>query len=436
MSIKGLFTLGNLYISDFLRPGQSAKEKHELALFMDDDGAVRLQDHIPVNKMFGKYWYRSGTNESMKNALKDIVTSILNIRKHDSYVHHSCTWIDIASNDGTLLSNVPSNYYRIGVDPCEDSFLYEAQSRSELIIQDYFSKSILKEGTKADVITSIAVFYDIVNREQFLNDLYDVLDDNGLWVLQLSYTPLMIKQMAFDNICHEHFYYYSLSNIKKLLERNGFVIRDVQLNTVNGGSFRLYVQKNTSDETRYSDQPHRDVCNMRIDSLLAYEMEIEIDAPLTWIKFCSDIVKLRDEVRMFILAEKAKGKTIWGYGASTKGNTLLQYFELDNTIIDAIADRSEYKQETRTVGTNIPVVSEMEMRAAHPDYLLILPWHFISEFMERESEYLNTGGKFIVPCPQLRIIGKSEKEIREYVYSQTGQETSEQIESYINKITE
>lgn len=428
MSTTALLTLGNLYISDFLRPDQEDKERHELALFMDEDGAVRLEKHIPVNKMFGKYWYRSGTNESMRRALKDVVDSILSLRpKSDK------TWLDIASNDGTLLSYVPKEYYRIGIDPCEDSFLEEAKSHSDCIVQDYFSSKYMKDmGTKADVITTIAMFYDIVDREQFLNDVYEVLKDDGLWVLQLSYTPLMLKQMAFDNICHEHYYYYSLFNIKKLLERNDFVIRDVQLNTVNGGSFRLYVQKNVSDETKYADQPSRDVCNMRIESLLAYEKTLDLDAPFTWLEFMSDIVKLRNEVREFIVTEKKRGKTIWGYGASTKGNTLLQYFELDNTLIDAIADRSEYKHGTRTVGTNIPIVSEDEMRKANPDYLLILPWHFITEFERRESAYLNAGGRFIVPCPKLKIIKRTPDEIRNYVYSQTHQETSDKIEKYIN----
>jgi len=434
MGTGALITLGDLYISDFIREGEKPRGgKHDLTLIMDEDGAVRLTKHIPINKMFGKYWYRSGTNESMKKALKDIVDSILSVRKNDSYINRECTWIDIASNDGTLLSYVPSNYFRVGIDPCEDSFLKEAKANSDLIIQDYFSKEAYNLR-KADVITSIAVFYDIVDREKFLDDLYFTLKDDGLWVLQLSYTPLMLKQIAFDNICHEHYYYYSLTNIQKLLSRHGFKIMDVQLNTVNGGSFRLYVMKKDADDTLFSDQPYRDVCQMRIDSLLAYENEIKPDAPMTWMQFMSDIVFLRKSVRDFILAEKAKGKSIWGYGASTKGNTLLQYFDLDNTLIDAIADRSEYKWGTKTVGTNIPVVSEEQMRKAKPDYLLILPWHFISEFVKREDKYLCEGGKFIVPCPKLKIIKKSETEIRGYVYSMTGQESSEGIEKYINSI--
>jgi ubiquinone/menaquinone biosynthesis C-methylase UbiE len=354
--------------------------------------------------MFGKYWYRSGINETMKLALKDIVDSILRLRKNDSYINKKNTWLDIASNDGTLLSFVPSNYYRIGIDPCEDSFQEEARKHSELNIQDYFSHAEIERYTprKADIITSIAMFYDVLDRDTFLNDINSILKDDGLWVMQLSYTPLMLKQLAFDNICHEHYYYYSLSNLKKLLERYGFKVIDVQLNNVNGGSFRVYVQK--KDATSLMSQPDQDVCSIRINSLLTYEKEIGIDAPFTWLKFMSDIAKLSNEVKDFIKSEVEKGKTVWGYGASTKGNTLLQYFELDNTLITAIADRTEYKHGLKTVGTNIPIVSEEAMRIVKPDYLLILPWHFIDNFIEREKDYLNNGGHFIVPCPKLKII--------------------------------
>jgi hypothetical protein len=399
METTKLFTLGDLYISDFLRPDQNpSHDKSELTLTIDDDGAIRLPHHVPVNKMFGKYWYRSGTNESMRASLKDVVDSILSFKK----TVKSQIWLDIASNDGTLLSFVPEKWIRIGVDPCEDSFLEEAKRHSDVIIQDYFTAE--KISVKADVITSIAVFYDIVEREKFLGDIYKCLNDDGLWVLQLSYTPLMLKQMAFDNICHEHFYYYSLFNIKALLSRNGFKIMDCQLNDVNGGSFRLYVMKDIANDDDFAPRPYRDVCSIRIDSLLNYENKLQLRNPLTWLKFKSDIDKLKKDVIDFIKTEKKKGRVIWGYGASTKGNTLLQYFGIDNTMIDAIADRSEYKWGCRTVGTNIPIVSEEEMRAVHPDYLLILPWHFISGFIEREKEYINNGGHFIIPCPNLKII--------------------------------
>src|SRR5581483_10616930 len=164
----------------------------------------------------------------------------------------------------------------------------------------------------------------------FIRDVDQVMDDDGLWVLQLSYTPLMIKQMAFDNICHEHIYYYSLFNLKYLFETYGFKIVDCQLNDINGGSFRVYAMKQKGDSRKFSSQPYRDVCNFRIQSLLEYEKTLKLDSIDTWEEFFQDIEKLKNQTVDFIKAEKLQGKKIWGYGASTKGNTLLQYFGLDN----------------------------------------------------------------------------------------------------------
>ena len=405
--MKELLTLGEIYVSDFLKEGEKSKTgKSELKLLLDDDGCVHLSTPTPVNRMFGKYWYRSGTNDSMKKGLKDIVDSILYVTKLDV----GDVWLDIGTNDGTLFNYVPKDFITVGIDPVEDSFKEEAEKVCDLFIQDYFSAKVFKKHyQRAKVVTSIAMFYDIVEREKFLADINEVLDDNGLWVLQQSYTPLMIKQLAFDNICHEHYYYYSLFNLQRLLEKNGFKVMDCQVNDINGGSFRLYVMKHNADERYFASQPYRDCCRLRLDSLLDYEKTLELESRWTWFDFYQDVSKLRDNILTFICGEKQRGKIIYGYGSSTKGNTLLQYFELDSTLITAIADRNPYKVGLRTVGTDIPICSEEDMRKAQPDYLLILPWHFITEFREREREYLAKGGKFIVPCPKLQIIGKDEE---------------------------
>jgi hypothetical protein len=355
--------------------------------------------------MYGKYWYRSGINQSMKNELQRIVNSILDVKK----LKENDIWVDIACNDGTMFDFIPNNIIKIGIDPVDNSYKNESEKRSDLIIQDYFSADVYKKskfGTqKAKVVTSIAMFYDLENPDTFIQDVGEILDDNGLWVLQLSYTPLMIEQLAFDNICHEHIYYYSLFNLKKLMEKNGFKIVDCQLNDTNGGSFRVYVMKENADVKKFATQPHRDVCNFRIQSLLTLEEKLKLDSVDTWMDFYNRILDLKEQTVSFIKSEKEKGKKIWGYGASTKGNTLLQYFGLDNTLIDGIAERSVYKWGLKTVGTNIPMYSEEQMRNEKPDYLLVLPWHFISEFVERERDFLLGGGKFIVPCPKFQIIG-------------------------------
>jgi hypothetical protein len=402
-----LFTLGDLYVSDFIvEHGSPRGGKIEMKMILEKEtGAVRLEKCAPLESMYGKYWYRSGINYTMKNELKTITENILSLVK----LKENDIWIDIACNDGTLLSFLPKNLIRIGIDPVDNSYKQESEKHADLIIQDYFSFDIFSKcrfgKSKAKIITSIAMFYDLQNPKEFVKDVYKVLDDDGLWVLQLSYTPLMINQMAFDNICHEHIYYYSLFNLKNILNSCDFQIVDCQLNDINGGSFRVYVMKKNANIKKFSTQPNRDVCNYRVNSILEYEKSLNLDSVITWKNFFNNIISLKEQTISFIKSEKLKGKKIWGYGASTKGNTLLQYFGLDNTLIDGIAERSVFKWGLKTVGTNIPIYSEDEMRKENPDYLLVLPWHFINEFIERESEFLKRGGKFIVPCPKFEIIG-------------------------------
>lgn len=405
--MKELFTLGNLYVSDFLKDGETPRGGAvEMKMMLEPEtGSVRLEKTAPLDTMYGKYWYRSGINNTMKKELSSIVDSITNVVK----LKENDLWVDIACNDGTLLSYVSDTLIKVGIDPVDDSFKAESEKHANLIIQDYFSSKVLKESKfgnlKAKVITTIAMFYDLDEPKKFVNDIVEVLDDNGVWVLQLSYTPLMIEQLAFDNVCHEHVYYYSLFNIQKMFKECGIDIVDVQLNDTNGGSFRIYCMKENSDKTKFGTQPYRDVCSFRIKSTLEYEKTLKLDEPEIWNTFFDRINELKEKTVSFIKEEKSKGKVIWGYGASTKGNTLLQYFGLDNTLIDGIAERSTYKFGLKTVGTNIPIYSEDEMRKANPDYLLVLPWHFINEFVERESDFLKNGGKFVVPCPNFSIIG-------------------------------
>jgi len=406
-----ILNLGSFYVSDFLNQNEKldSRSKYPLDLILDEEiGAVKLTEAPPHNQMWGKYWYRSGTNASMKNELNSIVNEVCSRIKYNK----NDIWLDIACNDGTLLSFVPNEFIKLGIDPADDSFKNESSKIANVIVQDYFNlNSYEKTGygeKKCKVITTIAMFYDLEKPSDFIKDIVNVLDDNGVWVIQLSYTPLMLKQLAFDNICHEHFYYHSLNSLNKLFQKHSLKIVDANLNDANGGSVRVYIQKEKASITSYANAPLRDVCNFRVDSLLKYENDyFDISNPQNWNVFFENIQNLKEQTVSFIKSEKSKGKIIGGYGASTKGNTLLQLFNLDHTLIDFIAERSPYKFGLKTIGTEIPIISEEEMRKIKPDYLLVLPWHFINEFIERESEFLENGGKFIVPCPKFEIIEKS-----------------------------
>ena len=407
-TMNKLFDLGDLYVSDFISGDNLPRGGREsLSLVLDESiGAVRLNKATDPDKMYGQYWYRSGINATMTEELRSIAENCL----ESIPTNEGDVFLDIACNDGTLLKFIPNSYTRIGIDPADTSFYNESSQVADLIIQDYFNVESYKKSKygnkKAKIITTIAMFYDLDDPISFLRDIDEVLDDEGLFVLQMSYTPLMLRQLAFDNICHEHVYYYSLTSIINLLDEVDMKVVDCQLNDINGGSFRVYVRKNKSTDSLFRTSPFRDVAKYRIESILSLENKEGITTAAPYMKFYEEILDLRKQTIDFIKDIRFNGKTVWGYGASTKGNTLLQWFGLDHTLIDGIAERNPQKYGLKTVGTNIPIFSEDEMRAANPDYLLVLPWHFINEFKQRESSYLEQGGKFIVPCPKFEIIEK------------------------------
>lgn len=402
------FSLGDLYISDFLKEEQKDdpdRKKFKLEMMVCEKcGLAQLSETTPPSLMYGQYWYRSGLNNTMKHALKNIVDSCqeaMNPQKGD-------VWVDIACNDGTLLSFVPDDIIKIGIDPADDSYKVESSKHANVIVQDYFSETAYREtqfGSKnAKIITTIAMLYDLDDPLTFLKEVNNILDDDGLFVIQMSYTPLMIKQLAFDNICHEHVCYYSLVSLKNLLQHVDMQIVDCELNDVNGGSIRVYAMKNIADVGKYRTAPARDVANFRVNSFINYEEITKANRLETYIRFYEDICVLREQTMNFIIREKKKGKSIWGYGASTKGNTLLQWYGLNQEYIDAIAEVSPYKFGLYTVGTKIPIRSEKIMREILPDYLLVLPWHFVYEFRKRERKFFINGGKFIIPCPKFELI--------------------------------
>lgn len=405
--MKKYLTMGSHFVSDFVKSDDTKeRNKYSLDLYLDESiGALRLQNLAPHDSMWGKYWYRSGINESMPRELNNIVEQVVKRVKYSN----GDIWLDIACNDGTMFKFIPDSFNKLGIDPSDDSYLCES-SKLAKVVQEYFSyDAYLKTGfghQKCKVITSIAMFYDLDNPHTFIEDIIKILDDDGVWVMQLSYTPLMLMQMAFDNICHEHVYYYSLKSLKILFEQHNLKIVDAEINDANGGSVRVYIQKEIAKLSSFGTAHLRDVCKFRVESLLDYESKnYDITSEETWQIFAEKLNNLKNQTVNFIKSEKAQGKKVYGYGASTKGNTLLQFYGLDHNYIDAIAERSPYKFGLKTVGTNIPIVSEQEMRDAKPDYLLILPWCFVSEFVQREREYLESGGKFIVPCPDFQILG-------------------------------
>ena len=403
--MKILKDFGNLHISQFKDSIEELTPTAPLRMgFNEQSYLFQLADTVDRDLMYRQYWYRSGTNLTMTNQLIDIINTIPVWKK----LKENDIILDIGSNDGTLLKNIKSEnkIIKVGIDPAKN--LKEiCEEVCDFHLCDYFTDNKFKDlvnGRKANVITSIAMFYDLDDPNTFVKDIYNSLADDGIWILQLSYTPLMFIQNAFDNIMHEHIEYYSLLSVEKLLNQNEFIVRDIELNNTNGGSCKIIVSKKKSvlDRVNIFDV---DIGKYRVDSMRNFEIKMHLNSEKSFNEFLDRIEKLKTKTLELLYKVKKEGKTIIGYGASSKGNTLLQYYGIDNKLIEAIAERQPTKFGKFTPGTNIPIISEKEMRKINPDYLFVLPWHFISEFKEREKNFLASGGKLIVPLPELKIIG-------------------------------
>jgi hypothetical protein len=383
--------------------GVFPKTKHEIIskgilelVKCSENGCGLIQTHHSFNldEMYGtNYGYRSGLNKSMINHLESIVKkiqTIVEIKSNDIIV-------DIGSNDGTLLSFYPQECTNlVGIDPTSFKFKQYYEKRVN-IITDFFTKETYKKNykeQKAKVITSIAMFYDLENPNEFLKDIYDVLNNDGVWIFEQSYAPLMIDNISYDTICHEHLEYYCLKQIKYMTDKADLKIIDVEFIDANGGSFRITVAKNNS---KYKE------CTTLIQDIFLKEKKY--DSPDTLKEFTASTEKHKADFLKLLKDLKSNGKKVLGYGASTKGNVILQYCEINTDLIPYIAEVNEDKFGSFTPGTLIPIISEKEAKDMNPDYLIVFPWHFKKNIIEREKDFLAKGGKLIFPLPKIEIIG-------------------------------
>lgn len=360
-----------------------------------DSGLLQLRHSYDAEEMYGEnYGYRSGLNQSMVDHLTQKVRyleRLIALRSGDVV-------LDIGSNDGTLLKAYLSpDIKRIGIDPTGRKFAsyYTADTR---LIPEFFSAALYRavESKAARIVTSIAMFYDLEAPVEFAKQVESVLAGDGVWHFEQSYMPSMLRLNSYDTICHEHLEYYSLSVIKAIIERAGLKIVDVAMNAVNGGSFAVTAAKVTNKNIRSNDAV--------INWLLDQEDRMGLNTPKPYRDFEERVFRHRDDLTRLIRALNADRKKILGYGASTKGNVLLQFCGLTENDIPAIAEVNADKFGCVTPGTHIPIISEAEARSINPDYFLVLPWHFKSGILQREKEYLAGGGKMIFPFPEIEIV--------------------------------
>ena len=396
-----IMSLGEQHLAVYTPKGSDPEpvlEKFPLELIRcntSDCGLVQLRHSTPTDILYERYFYRSGINQTMTDNLKEIVdqaTLKINVAENDIV-------LDIGCNDGTLLKNYQGKNIRaVGIDPAKNMAEFSKECGADIIV-DYFNSKLFTNhysDEKAKIITSISMFYDLEDPNQFVSDIVNILAKDGVWVIELKYLPTMIFQNAFDNIVHEHIEYYHFSVLEYMLKKHGLKAVDVSLNDSNGGSIRVFV--------KHANQLVDENSEKHLLDLRSSEKKLHLNTEQPYQEFLQRCNELKNKTMSFIKNEVKNGKKIHAYGASTKGNTILQYYELDDNLIDAIADRNPDKWNRKTIGTNLEIMSEEKSRSLKPDYFLILPWHFLEEFREREQEFFKNGGKFIVPLPDFKII--------------------------------
>ena len=390
-----LFSLGNQYVSDFPLPGQipaGGKVPIDIEI-CGDCSLVQARHTAPQDFLYTRhYWYRSGVTSTMRTALRDIVhcaNRLVRLNPGDAV-------LDIGSNDGTLLRCYPKHVTKVGVEPAVN-LAEEGKQGVDHFIEEFWSQAAYHNrlDTLPKVITAIGMFYDLEDPNEFIADVSSVLHPDGLFIAQLMCLRNMLDTNDVGNFAHEHLEFYSLKSLDVLLGRHGMEIIDIEENSVNGRSYRLYIRHRGSALQPFIGS------NSRVSQ--ARMAEAGLHDPEYYDSFFSRLEYNRSRVFSFIESERRLGKRFWLYGASTKGNVILQYLGLDSSMIEGAAERSPEKYGRVTVETGIPIVSEADARTAKPDYFVVLPYAFLDEFIRREQEFFNLGGKFLVPIPSMEI---------------------------------
>lgn len=404
--LVSVLDLGNQALTGIFPPASNPQVETmplELVKCRDEKGQgcglLQLRHTGDLGKMYGEtYGYRSGLNQSMVDHLWAKVRKIQALAKPKK----GDLVIDIGSNDSTTLqayakdldpSQIPD---LVGIDPSGSKFKQYYPPYVRLVPEFFSAKAVEKAcgSRKAKIITSFSMFYDLPEPMTFMKEVHDALADDGIWVFEQSYMPTMLEMNSYDTACHEHLEYYALKQIHWMAERVGLKLLDVEFNAVNGGSFSVSAaKKNAAYPANES----------RIREILAREAELGLHTLKPYEEFRERVARHKIELPKFLAGLKAEGKRVVGYGASTKGNVLLQYCGIGPDLLDSIAEVNPDKFGCVTPGTRIPIVSEKELKAAKPDVMMVLPWHFRENILNREKAYLAAGGRFLFPLPKIEL---------------------------------
>lgn len=358
-------------------------------------GLVQLRHSYEASQMYGdNYGYRSGLNASMVAHLQGKAGRI----KQAVQLQAGDLVLDIGSNDSTFLQAMREpGVTAVGMDPTGAKFRNYYPKDIQLIPDFFSAERFLEEfhGRRAKTITSFAMFYDLDHPIEFMRQIERVLADDGIWVLEQSYLPTMLAKNSYDTVCHEHQEYYALRQILFMADKAGLRVADVEMNSVNGGSFSIVVTKQAGKRPTNQEaleRVQRDESDLGLDDLRVFE------------EFTSRVAAHRSELKQFLAQMHEQKKQLFGYGASTKGNVILQYCGITPDELPCIAEVNQDKFGAFTPGTRIPIVSEEEARRSNPDAYLVFPWHFRDNILKREASFLSAGHKLVFPLPGLEIV--------------------------------
>ena len=390
--VRADLDLGLQFVNNFVDPGLAYSGiKAPIQLLTCKVCSLVQNPHtVDMNLLYrGNYWYKSGTTETMRRALRDIADAA----GREVILKTGDIVLDIGSNDGTLLRTYCKSLVTVGVEPAKN-LASEGSRGIDVFINDFWSASAYRKriNGRAKVITAVGMFYDMDDPNEFVADIASVLHKDGVFIAQLMCLKNMLAVSDLGNLAHEHLEYYTLQSLDFLFNKHGLEIYKIETNDVNGQSYRLYVQHAKGPRPTDSSVP-----KARFEERsIAYDLS----------NFRGDMMLNKSRILEFIRTERANGKKFWIYGASTKGNTILQYLELTDWEIEGAADKDPSKHGKVTIGSNITIFPEETMRKRKPDYCIVLPFAFKEEFLKREAneEWRLNGGKFLFPLPKLEVV--------------------------------
>ena len=410
---KNIFKIEKQVLSSvFPLKKNELKKKYSLNLYKCTNcDLVQFKELAPLDDMYGSnYGYRTSLSPYMINHMQKKYFFIKKNLKNIKNI------LDIGSNDGTFL-----NFFRgdksinlYGIDPSSEKFLKYYDKKIN-ITHDYFSKDVLygsiKKKLKFDLVTSFAMFYDLSEPNKFIKDISEILKPNGYWMVEFSYLPIFLSNLTYDQICHEHVGYYSLNVFQKMTSKFNFVVKDFSINEINGGSINILLKK-VSKKT-----------NIPIHVLNQIQKEKAQISDETFKKFQIRVDNTKTTTLELLKNLKNSKKSVIAYGASTKGNIVLNHLNINQSLIKYVCDANPEKYGRYTPGTHLKIISKKEMRKKKPDYLFLLIWSFRSEAIKQEINFLKNGGKFIVHLPSLHIIDKTnyklylKRDLSDFAYS-------------------